>query len=77
MSDPAWIIRRRSREALENGRPDEAHPLLNQLIARGDRRALELREEVVRGYLERAERVLRRDDVESAWSISARRTTCA
>ncbi len=67
MSDPAWIVRRRCREALRNGRPDDAHPLLNQIIARGDRRASELRDQVVRGYLDRAERFLRRDDVESAW----------
>ena len=67
MPDPAWIIKRRTREALKNGRPDEAHPLLNQLVTRGDRRAFELREEVVRGYLERAERILRRDDLEGAW----------
>ena len=67
MSEPAWIIKWRAREALKNGQPEEAHGLLDQLLAAGNRRAFALRTDVIRGYLERAERSLKRDDVESAW----------
>jgi FHA domain len=68
MSEPAWIVKWRAREALQNGQPEEAQRLLDQLVAAGNRRAFALRADVVRGYLDRAERALRRDDVEAAWS---------
>ena len=68
MSEPAWIVKWRAREALQNGQPEEAQRLLDELLAAGNRRAFALRADVVRGYLERAERVLRRDDVEAAWA---------
>lgn len=67
MSEPAWIIKWRAREALKAGQPEEAHRLLDQLIAGGNRRAFALRSDVIRGYLERAERQLRHEDVEAAW----------
>src|SRR5258707_213084 len=59
MAEPAWMIKWRAREALKNGQPDEAHRLLDALIAGGDRRAFALRADVIRGYLERAEKALR------------------
>lgn len=68
MSEPAWIVKWRAREALKNGQPEEAQRLLDELLAAGNRRAFALRADVVRGYLDRAERSLRRDDVEGAWS---------
>lgn len=68
MSEPAWIVKWRAREALQNGQPEEAQRLLDQLLAAGNRRAFALRSDVVRGYLDRAERALRHDEVEAAWS---------
>src|SRR5438552_777784 len=68
MSDPAWIVKWRAREALKNGRPEEAHRLLDELLAAGNRRAFALRADVVQGYLDRAQKALRQEDVESAWA---------
>lgn len=68
MAEPAWIVKWRAREALQNGQPEEAQRLLDQLLAAGNRRAFALRADVVRGYLDRAERALRRDDAETAWA---------
>jgi hypothetical protein len=67
MSEPAWITRWQAREALKNGQPEEAHRLFDSLVAAGNRRAWALRGDVVRGYVERAERALRSDDAEAAW----------
>ena len=67
MREPAWMTKYQAREALKNGRPEDAHRLLDTLVASGDRRVWSLRGDVVRGYVERAERALRNDDVEAAW----------
>src|SRR5262245_8983791 len=67
MSEPAWITRWQAREALKNGQPEEAHRLFDSLVAAGNRRAWALRGDVVRGYVERAERSLRNDDAAAAW----------
>src|SRR5580692_7284637 len=72
MAEPAWIIKWRAREALKNGQPEEAHRLLDGLIASGNRRAFALRDDVVRGYVDRAERSLDRADVDAAWNDLAR-----
>ena len=72
MSEPAWIIKWRAREALKNGQPEEAHRLLEGLMASGNRRAFALRADVVRGYADRAERSLARDDADAAWNDLAR-----
>lgn len=68
MTEPAWIIKWRAREALKNGRPEEAHRLVEILLDAGNHRAFALRDDVIHGYLDRAERSLRRDDVEKAWA---------
>ena len=68
MSEPAWMVKVRAREALTNGRPDIAHALLDELVAAGDRKTWALRGDVVRGYVDRAEKSLRRDDAEAAWA---------
>ena len=68
MNAPAWLVVKQAREALKNGRPEEAHQLLNGLATAGHRKAHALRGEVVRGYAERAERQLRREDVPTAWA---------
>ncbi|MCE9530953.1 MAG: hypothetical protein K8T89_07500 [Planctomycetes bacterium] len=72
MTEPAWIIKWRAREALKNGQPEEAHRLLEQLNAAGNRRAFALRTDVIRGYLDRADRSLKNNVVENAWSDLAR-----
>jgi tetratricopeptide (TPR) repeat protein len=68
MTQPAWLTKWQAREALQNGQPEEAHRLLESLLSQGNRRAWALQGDVVRGYLERAERGLRQDQVEAAWS---------
>ncbi|WP_020471704.1 FHA domain-containing protein [Zavarzinella formosa] len=67
MREPAWMTKYQAREALKNGRPEDAHRLLDSLVASGDRKVWALRGDVVRGYVERAERSLRNDDIEAAW----------
>ena len=67
MREPAWMTKYQAREALKNGRPEDAHRLLDTLVAYGDRRVWALRGDVVRGYVDRAERDLRNDDIEAAW----------
>ncbi len=68
MSDPAWLMKWQAREALKNGRPEEAHRLLDGLIAAGNRRAWALRSDVTRGYFERAEKHLEQNHPDSAWT---------
>jgi hypothetical protein len=63
----AWLAIRQAQEALKNGRLEEAHRLLCQSAAQGHKRSFELLREVVRGFAERGERHLRRDDPEAAW----------
>jgi hypothetical protein len=67
MREPAWMVKYQAREALKNGRPEDAHRLLDRLVESGDRKVWALRSDVARGYVDRAERALRNDDVESAW----------
>lgn len=61
-----------AREAIKNGRPEEAHRLLDSLIASGNRRAWALRSDVVRGYVERAEKFLAQNSPEAAWQDLAK-----
>ena len=61
------MVRYQAREALKNGRPEDAHQLLDRLVDAGDRKAWVLRSDVARGYVDRAERALRNEDVEGAW----------
>jgi hypothetical protein len=77
MREPAWMMKYQAREALKNGRPEEAHRLLDELMGSGYRRVYALRGDVVRGYVERAERALRNDDVEAAWKDLVRVTPIA
>jgi hypothetical protein len=67
MREPAWMTKYQAREALKNGRPEEAHRLYDGLAASGAGRIWALRGDVIRGYVERAEKALRTDDVEAAW----------
>jgi hypothetical protein len=63
----AWLTIRQAQEALRKGCLDEAHRLLAQSTVRGHKRFWDLRQQVVRGYIERGERNLRRDNPEGAW----------
>jgi tetratricopeptide (TPR) repeat protein len=67
MSAPAWLLKWHAREALKNGDPEESQRLYDQLIASGQRGGWALRGDVVRGFVERAEKFLRADEVENAW----------
>ena len=67
MREPAWMTKYQAREALKNGRPEEAHRLYDGLVSSGATRVWALRGDVIRGYVERAEKALRNDDVEAAW----------
>lgn len=62
-----WLTIRQAKEALRNGRPDDAHRLLEPLLAEGHRRAWKLIREVALAYIERGERALRADNPELAW----------
>src|SRR5438874_11441129 len=63
-----WLALRQAQEALKNGRLEEAHRLLCQSAAQGHKKSFELFGQVVRGFVERGERQLRRDDPEAAWN---------
>jgi hypothetical protein len=63
----AWLTLRQAREALKNGRLEEAQRLLTQPVAQGHNRSWELLQQVARGYVERGERHLRHDNAEAAW----------
>ncbi|HEY7154121.1 MAG TPA: FHA domain-containing protein [Gemmataceae bacterium] len=63
----AWLAIRQAREALKHGRLEEAHRLLTQPAIRDHRAAGDLLAQLVRGYLERAERQLKHDAAEDAW----------
>jgi tetratricopeptide (TPR) repeat protein len=63
----AWLAIRQAREALKQGRLEEAHRLLTQPAARDHRAVGELLAQLARGYVERGERQLKLDDAEGAW----------
>ena len=61
-----WQFGKRDK-ALKQGRLEEAHRLLTQPAIRDQRAIGELLAQLVRGYVERGERNLKLDDVQSAW----------
>ena len=63
-----WLTLRQAREALQAGQPDEAQRLVLPFAVQGYRKAQRLVREVARAYLDRAERNLRADQVDAAWS---------
>src|SRR5436189_6462421 len=64
----AWLTLKQATEALKNGRLDEAHRFLCQPDAHGHKGSWELLQQVARGYVERGERNLERDDSQAAWN---------
>ncbi len=67
MAEPSWVVKYQAREALKNGRLEDARRLLDVLIGSGYRRAWALQNEIAHGYLERVEKHLREDQIDLAW----------
>ena len=63
----AWLAIRQAREALRQGRLEEAHRLLTQPAIREHRAAGELLAQLIRCHVDQAERHLKHDDAEGAW----------
>jgi tetratricopeptide (TPR) repeat protein len=63
----AWLAIRQAREALKQGRLEEAHRLLTQPAIRDHRAVGDLLAQLARGYVEHGERQLELDDTEGAW----------
>ncbi|CAN5606988.1 hypothetical protein BH11PLA2_BH11PLA2_06440 [soil metagenome] len=62
-----WLTLRQAKEALRTGRPEDAHRLLEPLLAEDYRRAWRLSRDVAVAYIAQGERFLRQDDTERAW----------
>ena len=63
MFGTAWLTLRQIREALRTGQLEEASRLLGQNGVAGHKKAFQLREQVVRGFLARAEKHLSNDAI--------------
>ncbi len=68
MAPSPWLSLRQAREALRADRPDEAHRLLEPLLAAGHRKAWRVAREVAAAHVRRAERLLRNDSPDAAWA---------
>jgi hypothetical protein len=64
----AWLTLRQAREALADGRLEEAQRLLGQPAVQGHRRTGPLLSQLARAYAERGERRLRSEDADGSWS---------
>jgi hypothetical protein len=67
MAPSPWLAIRQAREAVANDRPDEAHRLIEPLIAEGYRKAWKVAREVVAAYVARGRRFLDRENTDAAW----------
>jgi hypothetical protein len=67
MADSPWLVLRQAREAVKNHRPEEAHRLIEPLIAEGYRRAWRLARDIVRVYADRATKFLDQHNPDAAW----------
>jgi hypothetical protein len=67
MSDSPWVTLRHAQEAVTNHRPEDAHRLLEPLVAAGYRRAARLARSVVAAYLARANKSLDLYHIDAAW----------
>lgn len=63
-----WFALRQAQEALKAGRLDEVQRVLSRPELRRHRKTLDLQHQLVRAYIERGERHLRRDDPSAAWA---------
>ena len=67
MADSPWLLLRQAREAVDNHRPEEAHRLIEPLIAEGYRRAWRIARDVVKEYVARAAKFLDQHNADAAW----------
>ncbi|HWB34549.1 MAG TPA: hypothetical protein VHA75_00840, partial [Rugosimonospora sp.] len=67
MTDSPWLALRQAQEAVKNNRPEDAHRLIEPLVAEGYRKAWRLARSVVRLYLSRAAKALDQDNPDVAW----------
>src|SRR5688572_7923412 len=67
MPASVWLTLRQAREAVAAGRPDEAHRLLDPLLADGHRKAYKTARDVVRAYAARARKALDQHNSDAAW----------
>jgi hypothetical protein len=67
MSDSPWLALRQAEEAVKQHRPEEAHRLVEPLIAEGYRKAWRLAREVVKAYVARATKSLDQNNAGPAW----------
>lgn len=68
MLGQAWLTLKQATDALKNGRLEEAQRFLCQPDAQGHKGSWELLQDLARGYVERGERNLEHDEVQSAWN---------
>lgn len=64
----AWLTVRQAQVALRNGRLEEALRLVELPGVRNHRRAVELHTNIAKGYIDRGEQHLKRDDAAAAWA---------
>ena len=62
-----WLALRQAQEAIAAGRPDNAHQILDPLLAEGHRRAHKMAREVVLAYVTHARKVLDQHNPDAAW----------
>ena len=62
-----WLTFRHAKDAIRNGRPEEAHRLLSPLATEGYRKAGRLLRDVAATYVARGEKAHRADNPEAAW----------
>ena len=62
-----WLTFRQAKDAIRNGRPEDAHRVLAPLAAEGYRKAGRLLRDVAANYVARGEKSHRADNVEGAW----------
>src|SRR5262249_54169021 len=67
MSASPWLALRQAREAVAARRPEEAHRLIEPLLAEGHRRAYKMAREVVKAYAAQARRFLDQHNTDAAW----------
>ena len=68
MFDFCWLTMRQAKEAIKNGRPEEAQRLLAQPAAQGHKRSWELLQQVGEAFLERGRQHYKQESLESAWN---------
>jgi FHA domain len=64
----AWLTIRQVKEALKNGRPEEALHLLGQQAAQGHQRSWDLLQKTAEAFVERGSRQLQQQNIEGAWN---------